>query len=184
MKRVEISDKFWADPCVEDAQSRSQHAVGIFVRGLTFMAEHGWDPSPGSDRCFGPVFYVPWMPEGTVQYRRPALALERAGLWERVTNPLGRTVDAWWFLGAGELWRIKPLRESISASVRELVMERDGRTCQICMKEIPGGEAIHLDHIVPVSQYGRSTVENLRVTHAACNLRKGRRRDNELAEAA
>ena len=49
--------------------------------------------------------------------------------------------------------------------------------CGLCAKPLPSDlAAIHIDHIVPLSQGGHSRLSNLQATHAACNLRKGNRK--------
>lgn len=56
--------------------------------------------------------------------------------------------------------------------VRNAVIRRDGYVCGICSEPVEPND-VHLDHIIPYSRGGPTTVENLRVTHSACNLRKG-----------
>lgn len=63
-------------------------------------------------------------------------------------------------------------RPAIPLEVRRAVFARDGDTCQICFEQVPEGGA-HLDHIKPYSRGGPDTVENLRVTHALCNIKRG-----------
>lgn len=65
------------------------------------------------------------------------------------------------------------------------VLKTYGCTCYICGVEInldaprKQGESegwemgLHIDHIVPISRGGSDTLENVRPTHAICNLRKG-----------
>ena len=53
--------------------------------------------------------------------------------------------------------------------------------CALCDQPIPFDPAlIHVDHIVPKIQRGGDALDNLQVTHAACNLSK-RDKDNEVA---
>lgn len=180
--RVELSSKFYGDPRVLRAQQHSRISAGLFVRALDFMATNNWDPSLGSDRCFGDIFGWMMLDEigGGMRTRRPFNALERADLWVPVMTRKGKA-GGWQFAGSGELWRIKPLREPISRIVRAAVIARDGRTCQLCGGEIPEGDVLHLDHKVPVARHGRSTLDNLQVTHAKCNLSKGARLLEEAA---
>ena len=58
-------------------------------------------------------------------------------------------------------------------SLRASVIRRDGNICRICSEPVAQND-VHVDHIVPICRGGRSVLENLRVTHARCNLRKGR----------
>lgn len=66
-------------------------------------------------------------------------------------------------------------------SLRALVVAEYGRTCHLCMTEIPD-EAKHphplsltLDHILPRSLGGTDELENLRPAHRVCNLRRQNR---------
>lgn len=63
-------------------------------------------------------------------------------------------------------------RPAIPLSVRRAVFARDADTCQICFGHVPDGDA-HLDHIIPWSRGGPDTIENLRVTHSRCNIKRG-----------
>lgn len=74
------------------------------------------------------------------------------------------------------------LRRHIPVSLKESVIERDGYKCQECGKYICSGSMnakrlikmgsglFHIDHIVPVVQGGRATLENLRLLCPKCNL--------------
>lgn len=54
------------------------------------------------------------------------------------------------------------------------VLMRDGNKCKICGVICDGGlHKIHFDHIVPWSKGGETTLENLRVLCAECNLALG-----------
>jgi 5-methylcytosine-specific restriction endonuclease McrA len=44
---------------------------------------------------------------------------------------------------------------------------------RICGEVIPEGSSWHLDHIVPIARGGGHTWENVAVSHATCNIRKG-----------
>ena len=63
-------------------------------------------------------------------------------------------------------------RPPIPLRVKAAVLERDWPNCQICGGLIALGEQ-HLDHIKPFSMGGEDTVENLRLTHDLCNMRRG-----------
>jgi 5-methylcytosine-specific restriction endonuclease McrA len=69
--------------------------------------------------------------------------------------------------------RERASRRVIPHDVRTAVVARDGAVCGICGREVL--DDMHFDHIVPIVRGGESTVENLRVTHARCNLEKGAR---------
>lgn len=89
------------------------------------------------------------------------------------------TPRAWhewhWFRGHDP----REAREPIPLDVKRAVLERDWPYCQICGGLIALGEQ-HLDHIQPYSHGGPPTVENLRLAHDLCNMRRGDgRRDAE-----
>lgn len=54
------------------------------------------------------------------------------------------------------------------------VYARDRNTCQYCGRRLPRQE-LNLDHVVPRSQGGRSTWENIVCSCLVCNRRKGGR---------
>ncbi len=47
--------------------------------------------------------------------------------------------------------------------------------CHICGDAIPGLEELHFDHVIPLIKGGPHVAENVRPSHAGCNLRKGAR---------
>lgn len=65
-------------------------------------------------------------------------------------------------------------RPAISTSMRAAVIARDGYVCQLCRGPVEPND-VHLDHIHPFSKGGRTTVNNLQVTHSRCNMSKGAR---------
>ena len=50
-----------------------------------------------------------------------------------------------------------------------MVFERDGGRCAECGSDVN----LHYDHELPFSKGGSSTVENVRILCAVCNLKKG-----------
>lgn len=69
---------------------------------------------------------------------------------------------------------VQRVRTKIPARVRRAVIVRDGLRCGLCGDPVSTAE-LHLDHIVPWAAGGPDTVDNLRVTHARCNMRRPRR---------
>jgi len=57
---------------------------------------------------------------------------------------------------------------------RRNIYARDGNRCQYCGKKFPTTE-LSLDHIIPKSQGGRTTWENICCCCVRCNVRKGGR---------
>lgn len=66
----------------------------------------------------------------------------------------------------------KSMKERIPLNLRRSVIERDGYHCVYCDEDLTNAE-IHLDHVIPESQGGPTTYENLQVTCRKCNLSKG-----------
>jgi len=65
-----------------------------------------------------------------------------------------------------------PGRRKLPRRIRLAVIERDGYVCGICDLEVDPAD-VHIDHIHPVSRGGTDDLDNLRVTHSRCNIRKG-----------
>jgi 5-methylcytosine-specific restriction endonuclease McrA len=61
---------------------------------------------------------------------------------------------------------------------RRNVFARDGNRCQYCGQGFPMSE-LSLDHVVPRSQGGLTTWENIVCACVACNVRKGGRTPQE-----
>jgi 5-methylcytosine-specific restriction endonuclease McrA len=57
---------------------------------------------------------------------------------------------------------------------RQNIYLRDGFTCQYCGRTLPRSQ-LNLDHVVPRSQGGRTTWENVVCSCVRCNLSKGGR---------
>jgi len=110
---------------------------------------------------------------------------------EAIRRAIGATVGEWrrsWPL-VKKFWRVdgeglvpvedlgfcKPLpgqtqhRPRVPLEVRRAVFERDGFKCRVCGSD----QRIELDHIVPISKGGPSTLENLQPLCKPCNLAKG-----------
>lgn len=62
-------------------------------------------------------------------------------------------------------------RELIPQGVRQMVWRRDGGRCVQCGADVN----LHFDHIIPVAKGGATTVENIQILCAPCNLSKGAR---------
>jgi 5-methylcytosine-specific restriction endonuclease McrA len=65
---------------------------------------------------------------------------------------------------------------------RRNIFARDNNQCQFCGKKFPTSE-LSLDHVVPRSQGGGSTWENIVCACVACNVRKGGRTPKEASMA-
>lgn len=68
-----------------------------------------------------------------------------------------------------------PMNRKVSL---ELIVQRDGSDCHICNEPIDLNIASNsrmgatVDHVLPVSKGGDSSLENLRLAHWICNIRK------------
>jgi hypothetical protein len=62
-------------------------------------------------------------------------------------------------------------REAISKRLRFEIFKRDGFTCVYCGSP-PTGGVLHLDHVIPVSEGGLSSADNLVTACPSCNLGK------------
>ena len=60
-----------------------------------------------------------------------------------------------------------------SRVTREALYRRQRGICALCGRHLFGISGTHIDHWVPVAKGGQHTDENLRLTHARCNLAAG-----------
>ena len=63
-------------------------------------------------------------------------------------------------------------RSKMTNSLRYDVMKRDGFRCVLCGASADDGVKLHVDHIIPVSKGGKTTIENLRTLCDRCNTGK------------
>ena len=61
------------------------------------------------------------------------------------------------------------------------MIERDGARCVYCDDDLSSAE-IHMDHVIPESQGGSTTYNNLQVTCRKCNLAKGVLTESEFTQ--
>ena len=67
---------------------------------------------------------------------------------------------------------IRAQRALITDSIRYDVLSRDGFRCKICGATAADGVKLEVDHIIPVSKGGRSTIDNLQTLCERCNRGK------------
>jgi len=82
-----------------------------------------------------------------------------------------------------ERYRIKTAkRQKITNPIRisaDVLIERDGNFCHICLTEIDLSLARNsrfgatIDHVIPVSKGGADTLDNMKLAHWICNIKKG-----------
>lgn len=63
-------------------------------------------------------------------------------------------------------------RKPIPTSMRYDVLQRDNFRCCICGRSAADGMTLHVDHIIPVSKGGATSMDNLRTLCSECNLGK------------
>lgn len=68
-----------------------------------------------------------------------------------------------------------PSKHYYPKGLRDTVAKRDERTCRLCGKSKLYKNAMTLDHIVPVSEGGKTHEDNLVVLCKPCNTRKGKK---------
>lgn len=70
-------------------------------------------------------------------------------------------------------YHAKEQRRLMTKELRRQIMERDNYTCQSCGKYMPDEVGLHIDHVIPVAQGGKSVPSNLQVLCSKCNGSKG-----------
>lgn len=73
------------------------------------------------------------------------------------------------------------LKQRIPLNLRRRIIERDGLHCVYCDEDLSAAE-IHMDHVIPESQGGATTYNNLQVTCRKCNLAKGVLTESEFTQ--
>ena len=63
---------------------------------------------------------------------------------------------------------------SHTKTLRKSLLSRDGNTCWICQQMMPENDCT-VDHILPSSMGGESTLANLKLAHRKCNSFRDRR---------
>ena len=68
-------------------------------------------------------------------------------------------------------WRLRePWDKTVTAESVAARLERQHGLCPYCRKDIR--DDYHMDHVMPLSKGGRSTLANLQLTCSSCNHRK------------
>jgi len=66
----------------------------------------------------------------------------------------------------------KKYPRNINWRLRALVLMRDGASCQMCGATPQSGAKLHVDHIIPWSKGGETTLQNLQSLCEKCNIGK------------
>jgi 5-methylcytosine-specific restriction endonuclease McrA len=70
-------------------------------------------------------------------------------------------------------YQARKLVQSVGVVDYAAILERHGMLCHLCETEIPSLDTLHFDHVIPLSKGGPHSEDNIRPSHATCNLRKG-----------
>ncbi len=89
---------------------------------------------------------------------------------ERLSLPMPVVIRLVAYVRVPHRWRVPVTRRGVLA--------RDGYTCQYCGQQ-PGRAQLTVDHIVPRSQKGGKSWENLVAACAPCNRKKGGRQPSQ-----
>lgn len=57
--------------------------------------------------------------------------------------------------------------------IRKQLINKNGAICSLCGKLIETMKDCTIDHIVPISKGGLTTIENCQLAHRDCNLNRG-----------
>lgn len=68
---------------------------------------------------------------------------------------------------------MRPAPRNPSWRLRAQVLMRDGATCRLCGANPQSGAKLHVDHIIPWSRGGETTLDNLQILCEICNFGKG-----------
>lgn len=63
-------------------------------------------------------------------------------------------------------------RAMMNDQLRYDVLKRDKYKCKICGTSAQDGAKLHVDHIIPVSKGGKTTISNLQTLCDRCNIGK------------
>ena len=61
--------------------------------------------------------------------------------------------------------------------IRRQLINKNGATCALCGKSIETMKDCTIDHIIPASKGGLTTIENCQLAHRNCNQRKGNKEE-------
>jgi Homing endonuclease associated repeat/HNH endonuclease len=75
-------------------------------------------------------------------------------------------------ISGNQLTELRRGTRNINWRLRAIVLMRDGARCQMCGAEARNGAQLHVDHILPWSKGGTTTLENLRILCNVCNIGK------------
>jgi Homing endonuclease associated repeat/HNH endonuclease len=111
---------------------------------------------------------------------KPGQSSFSAGTYEKRFGTWRKALEAFveWANEGGVVQDAQPVAQTaarrgtrnINWRLRALVLMRDGARCQLCGAEARHGVRLHVDHIVPWSKGGETTLANLRILCEVCNI--------------
>lgn len=70
--------------------------------------------------------------------------------------------------------RVYGIKETRSKQfIRKQLINKNGAICSLCDKPIGTMKDCTIDHVVPISKGGLTTIENCQLAHRDCNLDRG-----------
>jgi hypothetical protein len=99
----------------------------------------------------------------------PGYSAEKHRRWRKQNPERSQSIDA-----KKRAARNKQIAETQVELIdyREIIAEY-GMWCHICDTAIESRDDLHIDHVIPLSRGGSHTKDNLKPSHALCNLKKG-----------
>ena len=74
--------------------------------------------------------------------------------------------------------RVRGAKETRTTQfIRRQLINNNGAICSLCNKPIETMKDCTIDHIIPVSKGGLTTIENCQLAHRNCNQRKGNKEE-------
>ena len=87
--------------------------------------------------------------------------------WKQILNIYNE-----WLNGKKYCETIKRERNKVTSILRYEVLKRDHFTCKMCGATVKDGIKLQVDHIIPVSKGGKTTMSNLQTLCQRCNQGK------------
>ncbi|WP_120338129.1 HNH endonuclease [Cryobacterium soli] len=95
----------------------------------------------------------------------PAASAARNLLWARANPTAARQKT--------HRYRARKMDATIGEVDFAAIIIRDGMVCHICSIDIESMSDLHFDHVRPLARGGAHSMDNIKPSHARCNLRKG-----------
>lgn len=76
----------------------------------------------------------------------------------------------------------KQERKIMNDDIRYNVLKRDGFACKICGQTAKDGAKLHVDHIIPITEGGKTVMSNLQTLCDRCNIGKSNKIDKDFED--